>query len=307
MPGMARRNYFSTEAFDRSGHLRRDPEWLTSRLAAAETRVLVMRPSAIPVDDERRLTLLAGSVTDLDHAAEGVVFLGVDPDGAAVFAVDVDGDGRADLIEALPEGHSFVDLRMAASVLPREHGHRAAYGSAMLTWHRRHRYCGTCGSMTTPDWAGHLRRCEGCGAEHFPRTDPVIIVVVTAGTDHCLLGRQAVWPARMFSALAGFVEPGESLEDAVAREVWEETGVAVTDVTYNSSQPWPFPLSLMLGFHASAGPEPVSVTVDKTELDDARWFTRQELAEGIADGGLTVPPPFSIARTIIDAWLEQQP
>jgi NAD+ diphosphatase len=304
MRAMARRNYFSTEAFDRSGHLRRDPEWLNARLADTATRLLLLRRSLIPVNSERRLMLVAAVVTDLDHAADGVVFLGLDPDGSAVFAVDVDGDGRADLISVLPEGHTFVELRGAAASLPRDEGHRAAYASAMLTWHRRHRWCGTCGAPTVPDWAGHIRRCTGCGAEHFPRTDPVIIVVVTAG-DHCLLGRQAAWPTSMFSALAGFVEPGESLEDAVAREVWEETGVRVSDVVYNSSQPWPFPLSLMLGFHASAGDKPVDVTVDETEIEDARWFTRDELAKGIADGGLTVPPPFSIARTIIDAWLEE--
>jgi len=154
-----------------------------------------------------------------------------------------------------------------------------------------------------PDWAGHIRRCHGCGAEHFPRTDPVIIVLVTAG-DHCLLGRNVMWPARMWSALAGFVEPGESLEDAVAREVYEEVGVRVDDVRYQSSQPWPFPLSLMLGFHAGAGTEPVEVTVDTSELSDAVWMRREELLEGAADGAIMLPGPFSIARQLIDAWLE---
>src|SRR5437763_1796533 len=158
---MPRRNYFSTEALDRAGHLRRDADWLTTRLSAPETRVLLMQSSSIPVDAERRLALLAGVIEDLDHASEGIVFLGLDPDGAAVFAVDSSDEVRASLLAELPSDHTFVALRAAASMLPAEHGHRAAYASAMLTWHRRHRWCGACGAVTTPDWAGHIRRCTG--------------------------------------------------------------------------------------------------------------------------------------------------
>jgi NAD+ diphosphatase len=307
MAAMARRNYFSTvpqpEGFlDRAGHLRRDTDWLSGRLADPSTRLLLLQSGTVVVDEEHRLVLVSNPGADIDHAAEGVVFLGLDAEGTAVFALDADADHGEAVLATLTEDHRFVDLRGAAARLPEAEGHQAAYASAMLSWHRRHRFCGACGSPTAPDWAGHVRRCANCGGEHFPRTDPVIIVLVTAG-DHCLLGRQAAWPARMWSALAGFVEPGESLEDAVAREVAEETAVKVLSSDYHSSQPWPFPLSLMLGFHATAGDTPTEVTVDTTELGDAQWMTRDQLREGIEDGGITVPPPFSIARNLIDSWL----
>ena len=150
---MPRRNYFSVEALDRAAHLRRDVDWLAGRLSAPETRLLLMQASSIPLDGERGLAFLAGVVEDIDHTSEGVVFLGVDPDGAAVFAIDTSDDVPPALAGALPEGHTYVDLRGAASMLPAEHGHRAAYASAMLTWHRRHRWCGTCGAAPVPDWA----------------------------------------------------------------------------------------------------------------------------------------------------------
>ena len=279
-------NYFAAGAIDRAGHRRRDADWLNDRLADPSTRLLRMPPGQVPVDEQRRLAMIEGPV-DVD-VEEEVIFLGVDQAGRAVFAVDVGA------VDAGPG--PFMDLRGAAMFLDPEEANRAAYASAMLTWHRRHRWCGACGSPTTLDWAGHLRRCGGCDAEHFPRTDPVMIVLVTAG-QHLLLGRQPSWPADMWSALAGFVEPGESLEDAVRREVQEETGVAVIDVQYHSSQPWPFPLSLMVGFIASAGAAPVEVAVDRSELDDARWFTADEVGE------VTLPPPFSIARQLVESWL----
>jgi NAD+ diphosphatase len=299
------RNYFSAAALDRAGHHRRDPEWLTDRLAHPGTRLVVMRSGEVALDPEKRLALVAASDHPLDIAGEGLVFLGLDEQGDAVFAVDLDGDGIADVAAALPTDHAFVDLRGAASFLPAADGHWAAYSSAMQTWHRRHRWCGACGQPTLPDWAGHIRRCTGCGAEHFPRTDPVIIVLVVAG-EHCLLGRNVMWPARMWSALAGFVEPGECLEDAVAREVKEETDVTVGQVRYHSSQPWPFPLSLMIGWHADAGPEPPAVTIDPSELSDAVWMRRDELLESAADGAVMLPGPFSIARQLIDAWLAEE-
>ncbi len=178
----------------------------------------------------------------------------------------------------------------------------AAYARAMVHWHQTHRYCGACGASTDVEQAGYLRRCraEGCGRQHFPRTDPAIIVRVTHG-ERVLLGRQATWPKRWFSVLAGFVEPGESLEDCVRREVLEETGVAVHDIVYNSSQPWPFPSSLMLGFSAVAAGDELKIQDD--ELEEARWFERNEILAGVADGELRLSPITSISRHLIDEWL----
>ncbi|HWW53068.1 MAG TPA: NAD(+) diphosphatase [Acidimicrobiales bacterium] len=279
-------NYFAAGAIDRAGHRRRDEDWLKQRLADPASRLLRMPPGQVPVDADGRLMMVDGP-HDVEGAG-GVIFLGIDEHGRATFAVDAGDDSPG----------PFMDLRGAAMFLGSEEANRAAYASAMLTWHRRHRWCGACGHPTAPDWAGHLRLCAACGAEHFPRTDPVMIVLVAAG-EHVLLGRQPSWPPGMWSALAGFVEPGESLEDAVRREVREEAGVPVTDVQYHSSQPWPFPLSLMVGFTASAGPVPVDVAVDHSELDDARWFTAEEIA------GVMLPPPFSIARQLVETWLSR--
>ena len=171
--------------------------------------------------------------------------------------------------------------------------HLAAYAAGVLNWHRSHPHCARCGARTEMAEAGFLRTCPSCGAQHHPRTDPVVIMLVLDG-DRVLLGRQPSWPAGRYSALAGFVEPGESLEEAVAREVHEEAGVQVRGVRYVASQPWPFPSSLMLGFFADyAGGDP---HVRDAELEDVRWFTREELADTV------LPPPLAIARTLIDTW-----
>ena len=302
---MGQTNYFASGTINRSGNLRRDPGWLADRLADSRTRVLPLYGSEVVLVDGDLAWLEIADLPrehGLAHDREGVVFLGVDRKDRAVFGIDVAAPELAALDRVVPAESSRMDLRGAAMLLSPDSGNHVAYLSAMLTWHRRHRWCGLCGQLTVPTWGGHLRTCSGCGAEHFPRTDPVIIVIVTAG-EHCLLGRQPIWPARMWSALAGFVEPGESLEDAVTREIGEEAGVAVQEVQYHSSQPWPFPLSLMLGFHASAGPEPVPIVVDHSELDDARWFGREELSDAVSDGAVMLPPPFSIARQLVDSWL----
>ena len=240
--------------------------------------------------------------------AEQAVLLGVEADGGALFAVDVEQvHGR----RPLTPGARVLGLREAGALLPAAAAGLAAQAAALLNWHRGHSHCSRCGAVTDVAEAGHVRRCPVCGGEHHPRTDPVVIMLVLDG-DRVLLGRQASWPPGRWSALAGFVEGGESLEEAVAREVMEETGVAVRDPRYVSSQPWPFPSSLMLGFVADyAGGE---ARVRDGELEDVRWFARAEVAAAAAldDGGwdapaaaapLLLPPPLAIARRLLDGWL----
>jgi NAD+ diphosphatase len=194
----------------------------------------------------------------------------------------------------------FVELR--GLKLDHDRGAILAYARGMLHWHRQHRFCGICGSPTISAEAGHVRHCTNhdCGAHHFPRTDPAVIMLVHDG-DRCLLGRQAKWPKGRFSTLAGFVEPGESLEDAVAREVLEETGIRIGDVAYHSSQPWPFPGSIMLGFSAEA--RSTEIQVDEREIETAHWFERGWLLDHRDDPDFHLPPADSISRRLIEDWL----
>jgi NAD+ diphosphatase len=280
---MAAPNTFEGARLDRVTMRRRDPEWVAAQLADASSRAVVAGDAAVLVDGERL------ALVPLDGLPEPLL-LGVQ-DGRALFAAD--GTGRDDL----------VSVREIAPVLAQDEGGLLAYAAALLNWHRRHGFCSVCGAASEVREAGLLRVCPSCGAEHHPRTDPVVIMlVVDEERDRVLLGRQPSWPPGWYSALAGFVEPGESLEDAVSREVFEESGVEVTGARYVSSQPWPFPSSLMLGFEASyVRGEPVAAD---GELDDARWFTRSELVDAAAErGALRLPPPLAIARRLIDAWL----
>jgi NAD+ diphosphatase len=278
-------NTFAGEALDRAGARRRDDAWLAARLADPATGVVVASEAGVLVEGERPRLLAIDELPDgLD-----LVLLGVDGDGHAIFAADPGDD----------LGGERRGLRDLAPVLSQADGGMIAHAVALLNWHRRHRFCANCGARSESREAGHVRVCPACGVEHHPRTDPVVIMLVH-DDERAVLGRQAHWPAGRYSALAGFVEPGESLEEAVAREVREECGVLVADVRYRSSQPWPFPTSLMLGFHArwTAG-EPA---IGDGELEDVRWFTRDE----IAGGGVLLPPPQAIARRLIDEWLGRE-
>ena len=283
MGAVAAPNTFEGARLDRVTARRRDPEWVAALEADPASRAVVAADGAVLVDgDVLGLVPLDGLPAPL--------LLGVQ-DGRALFAAD--GTGRDDL----------VSVRDIAPALAQHEGGLLAYAAALLNWHRRHGFCSVCGTASEVREAGLLRVCPACGAEHHPRTDPVVIMlVVDEQRDRVLLGRQPSWPPGRYSALAGFVEPGESLEDAVAREVREESGVEVTGARYVSSQPWPFPSSLMLGFEALyVGGEPVAAD---GELDDARWFTRAELVDAAAERGpYLLPPPVAIARRLIDGWL----
>jgi NAD+ diphosphatase len=275
---------FAGAPLDRAPLERRRPEWLEARRADPAARSLVLSERGLWVEDGRLVLVPPNGES---------VFLGLAGD-RPLFAQDA-GDGE-------PERGSPAGLREAASELPADEAALAAYAGSLLSWHRRHRFCANCGRPTQLADGGHERHCPACDAHHFPRTDPVVIVRVVGG-ERLLLGRQARWPEGRFSVLAGFVEPGETLEEAVRREVREESSVAVTEVGYVASQPWPFPSSLMIGFHAVADgmdePRP-----GDGELSEVRWFERGELETAVAGSGdLRLPPPYSISRRLIDGWL----
>jgi NAD+ diphosphatase len=278
---------FSGAALDRASVERRRPEWLAERRADPRARAVQMSERGIWLDGSRLL---------LAAPSDEAVFLGIAGD-TPLFADDVSGTEPR---EGRPAG-----LREAATELPAAEAALAAYAGSLLAWHRRHRFCANCGAPTEPRDAGHERHCPACDAHHFPRADPVVIVRVTDDRDRLLLGRQGRWPEGRFSLLAGFVEPGETLEEAVRREVAEESGVELGEVSYIASQPWPFPSSLMLGFSALAlrgDPAP-----GDDELAEVRWFEREEVERAArGEGELALSPPYSIARRLIDAWLEQR-
>jgi NAD+ diphosphatase len=300
---LAEPNIFAGARFDRAALLRRDAAWIQERLRDPATRfapVWQLKSLFTTGDGEPRVRWLSAAEAAPLLGAGTAVFLGMG-DGAAHFAVEVGHEDPADV--ARGAGGAFDELRRHGSVLPPRDAGMLAFARGMMHWHARHRFCGVCGEPTEARDAGHVRVCTSgaCGAIHFPRTDPAVIMLVMH-RGRALLGRQAAWDRGRYSTLAGFVEPGESLEDAVAREVWEEAGVRVGEVRYHSSQPWPFPSSLMVGFTADA--EDDAIQVDHDELEDARWFTRDDLRAGLADGTLLLPSPISISYRLVMDWLE---
>jgi NAD+ diphosphatase len=297
-----RPNFFSTHFIDRLSVRRQDEAWLAAQLEDETTRFLPVWNLKNLLTDEgvpKPVYLSPGDVQALLPKAESVVLLGVTPE-RTYFAIGLPSDGDSPPGGLNGQGQ-FRDLRWIASALDEQDIALLGYARAMTYWHCRHRNCGDCGSPTRSLEGGMLRVCtnERCGQQHFPRTDPAVIVLVTFG-QRCLLVRKSWWPEGMYSNVSGFVEPGESLEDTLVREVWEETGVGIKEMTYHSSQPWPFPSSLMLGFTACAANE--TIRVDKDELEDAVWFSREEIQRRLEQGSLRLPMPVSISFRLIEEW-----
>ena len=287
-----RSNFLAGALLDRLGHLRGDATWLAAARAEGSYLAVWRRKVLVSAGDVPAPVFLGAAAIAALHAAGDSVLLGR-RDGAPCFAIAV-----ADETPALPG--EFADLRTLGDQLAPDDAALLAYARAMILWHERHGHCSACGSLTLSTAAGHARTCPDCQAKHFPRVDPAIIVLV-ADEERCLLGRPAAWPTGRYSTIAGFVEPGESLEDAVRREVLEETGVAVDAVDYHSSQPWPFPASLMLGFRA--WPASDLITLHDGELEDARWVRRDD----IVAGQVRLPPRVSIAYRLIEEWFDAVP
>ena len=285
---------FIDGALDRAEHLRNDAARLTALWPHARLLLLDTEGHALADAEGAPRWQAAADVAD---GADDAVLLGLDGDGRAWFAL------AASAHDADADAATRVDLRTAAAQWPVREATAFAQARAVLHWRARHRYCGACGHALRYERAGWLGRCEGCGLEHYPRTDPAVIVAVSDGA-RLLLGRQASWPARRYSTLAGFVEPGETLEQTVLREVFEESGVRVRNCRYLASQPWPFPSSLMLGFVAEA--EPDEPRTNDEELEDARWFTRDEVGAALRgetrDAGLLLSPRVSISRWLVEQW-----
>src|SRR5450631_4016228 len=294
---MQHRNILAGPYVDRAAHLRQDPAWFASALADERSRaipVLNSRNLIAEGDTPRAVYVQLSQIPAERRNSADLILLGRFGD-TSFFTYDIES------IEPppLPPGTRFEDLRLVASVLPMDEAGLLGYARAITSWRRRHRFCGTCGAQTVAAKSGHVLVCSNpaCRHEQFPRIDPAIIVLVSDG-ERALLGRQASWPIGRYSTIAGFVEPGESLEDAVTREVYEETGINVDRIEYHSSQPWPFPASLMLGFTAHA--MTTEVHLNDQELEDARWFTRSDLASN----GALLPLRQSISFRLIEHWFD---
>jgi NAD+ diphosphatase len=307
-------------AIDRAAHHRGDAGWLAQAWADPRSQVLV-------VDEGQSLVRFTDSGASLvlvspDQAPDGLrVLLGVDADDRAYFAVLAPlpasepapgpepgrGAEPADRRQlAALAGHTVpAGLRRVGTLLDDRDAGLLTQAVALSNWHATHTHCPRCGTPTDPIQAGHARRCPKDGSEHFPRTDPAVIMLVTDPDDRILLGQGRNWGARRMSVLAGFVEAGESAEQAVAREVAEETGIVVGDVRYLGSQPWPLPQSLMLGFWAKAAPGQ-RIQVDPEEITEALWFSREELRDAVSAGELGLPGAVSIAHRIIEAWYGEE-
>jgi NAD+ diphosphatase len=300
-------NTFAGNPLDRASDRRGDDEWLAKQLASSDSLGLAMwngRPLVEPSKDgDLQIAYLpAKLVGELSGGPERLLFMGLWK-GTAIFAVDL--EDTSDPAESALEGlGKFEDLRAVALRVPAPEAAILATAKSMFEWRRRHKHCAVCGQPSRAVDGGWKRKCTACETEHFPRTDPVVIMLPYHG-DRCMLGRQEVWPKGMFSALAGFLEPGESIEEACARELNEEAGLHAVSVRYHSTQPWPYPSSLMIGLIAEVEDE--EGAPDQTELSEVRWFTREEARDLLAGklDGVAAPNRLAIAHQLIKAWVDE--
>jgi len=291
---------FGGSELDRASALREDRDWVAARLVDGASRSVAAGSDGVLLADASPPHLLRARLTDCAGVEpQSAILLGLER-GGAIFARDLD-DLDPPARARVSEGGRITSLREAGALLAPSEGGLAAYLAALLHWHRSHRFCAHCGAPTVIELAGASRRCTRYGTQHFPRTDPAVIVVVE-NADRLLLGRRPGWPRNQYSVLAGFVAPGESLAEAAAREVHEESGIVIRDPVFVASQPWPFPASLMLGLEArSDGGDPVA---KDDELEDVRWFARETVGAALVGGSATLvlPPAISIARFLIERW-----
>lgn len=307
MPLEAFTNTFAGNPLDRASDRRPDKDWIARQLASPDALAFPLwngRPFVETAKDGglQIAYVPAKLAKELSEGDEHLLFMGLWKE-TAVFAIDL--DGEADPAEGPLAGMGkFEDLRRVALTLPSTEAAIVATAKAMFEWRRRHKHCAVCGQASEAVDGGWKRRCPSCEAEHFPRTDPVVIMLPYHG-ERCMLGRQEAWPAGMFSALAGFLEPGESIEEACARELAEEAGLRTRKVRYHSTQPWPYPSSLMIGLIAEV--EDDEGAPDQTELSEVRWFTRAEARDLLAGklDGVGAPGALAIAHQLIKAWVEE--
>jgi NAD+ diphosphatase len=307
---------FAYDAIDRAAHLRENADVLALMLADESSRLCLVHKDSLLVhrnEDKARALFSMSELRTLGPHAFAInesaslcdlIFLGR-RESAALFCVVLN---SADEWLASNSEWMLADLRALATggLLAQDDLAAMASAKSLAQWHQSHGFCAHCGARTQMTCAGWRRDCPACGKSHFPRTDPVVIMMVTDG-DHCLLGRQTRFPEGMWSCLAGFVEPGETIEDAVRREIHEEAGIICDDISYFASQPWPYPSSLMIGCRARALTQ--EIVVDRNELEDARWFSRDEVRrmfDGQHEAGLKPPHPFAIAHHLLAEWLNDE-
>ncbi len=308
--------HYSGLLLDRAGELRKDPAWLEDQWNRPDCRILLLKNDANLMRWKMAQEKSPVTIKHTRHEVEGLlaqagtpVFLGLD-NAMPLFALDVSHCDRQ-VMQPILADNEFIDLRQAGWLLSAQEAALLAYARGLLYWHRHSGFCGTCGSPTEVRHGGHMQLCSNinCARMIFPRTDPAVIMLVEhwpdSGPPRCLLGRNARFAARMMSTLAGFVDPSESLEETVTREVFEECGIEVDQVTYQASQPWPFPSSIMLGFRARA--ITTEIRVDQSEIEEAGWFSVEELSDfgewGDEGEGYCLPRRDSIARFLVESWI----